>query len=141
MRLDAFPIAVFFHKLPYCLSIIAVVAAGEPVLRAEKWQVKGELIPEGLNRMIIAGTVTVFYKAELGPEDGGPQQDRRYCGGVVASHKGGEGERTAVSRIAQSLAVGVAAAIEIHGPFAAACKKGEQEKYPCPVFHDSRSYL
>ena len=38
----------------------------------------------------------------------------------------------AVTGIAQSLAVGVAAAIEIHGPFAAACREDEQEMISVP---------
>ncbi len=94
MRLDSFQIAVLLHKLPYRRSIIvrgsrfpvifqeildggniAIVAAGKPVLHAEKWQVKGELTPEGLDGMIIAGAVLV-YKPELGPEDGGDQEYR-----------------------------------------------------------------
>jgi len=103
--LDPFPIAVFLHKLPYSRSII--VRSGRfPVLSPEildcgKWQVKGELIPEGQDGMIIA----LVYKSELRSE----------------------GERAAVTGIAQSMTAGAAAAKEIHGPFAAACKEYEQE--------------
>lgn len=159
MRLDPFVIAVRLHKLPYTSRVIvrasrfpvvfqeifnsgniAIVASGKPIFTAEKWQVKGELIPEGHDGMIIAGYVLVLLESELGPEDGGPQQDRGHSGGIVAGNKGGEGERCAVAWVAHPLTVGVAAAIEIHGPFAAACQEHEQDWYQCPVFHDSHHY-